>query len=121
MSAKCSMLLAIGLAVSGLPSESCRAGEALASAGGKVTLDGQPLAKGKIVFHFGDGQFIGTYVKDGMYKLARLPVGTHKVTIEALLNGKNVLPARYASENTSALRVEVRKGKNTFDLDLTTR
>jgi hypothetical protein len=97
-------------------------GDTLNSAQGKITLNGQPLPKGKITFHLADGQFIGARVNDdGSYKIDRIPVGMHKVTVEAIINGKNLLPARYASEEQSQLRVEVKKGKNTFDISLATR
>ena len=96
--------------------------EMLSSAIGKITLNGQPLSQWKIIFHVGDGQFVGGRVnEDGTYKVDRLPAGTHKVTVEAVVNGKNLLPAKYASEERSLLRVELKKGKNTCDISLASR
>ena len=80
---------------------------------GSVNVSGKPLAAGKIIFHLADGQFVGAKVKDGSYTIDRVPVGARKITVE----GKGV-PAKYASEDTSALTLEVKKGNAMFDLDL---
>jgi hypothetical protein len=60
-----------------------------------------------------DDPFVGAKVKDGKYTVNRVPVGRYKVTFE----GEGV-PSKYASEDTSGLRVEVREGANTFDFRL---
>jgi hypothetical protein len=117
------------LTVTALPGAGQRplAGEELASAKGTVTLNGQPLPFGKVIFHLADGQFVGSKLKeDGSFKIDRIPLGTHKVTVEATkkaATGKamNVLPAKYAQEERSVLRIEVKKGRNQFDFDLTSR
>jgi hypothetical protein len=94
----------------------------LASVQGTVTLDGKPLAVGRIIFHLAGGQFVGSRLKeDGKYKVDRVPLGRHKVTVEASVKGRSLLPARYASEDTSALRVEVKKGGSTIDFALLSR
>ena len=50
-----------------LPGQPAAADDELASVKGRGTLDGQPLAAGKIVFHLSDGQFAGAKIKkDGM-------------------------------------------------------
>jgi hypothetical protein len=105
------------------PYQRALAGEELASVKGRVTLDGRPLPFGKVIFHLADGQFVGSKLKeDGSFKIDRVPLGTHTITVEAMKAGKgrklNVLPERYASEEKSQLRVEVRKGQNQFDLNL---
>jgi hypothetical protein len=88
--------------------------EMLSSAQGKITLDGQPLPGGRIIFHLDGDQFVGAKIKaDGTYKVDRVPVGRHKVTVEF----KGV-PARYASEEQSALQVEITKGSSTLDFAL---
>lgn len=83
---------------------------------GKVTLDGKPLANGKIIFHQSDGQFIGTKIKDGKYQMKKVPTGTYTVTLEMRREtpgGKEqVLPAKYSAEDQAVLRVEVTKGIN---------
>src|SRR5262245_2623249 len=81
---------------------------------GTVTLDGQPVAGGKITFYLTGDEFVGAKLRDGRYKLTRLPAGTWRVGIE----GEGV-PAKYASEETTALIVQVRGGvSNTFNIDL---
>jgi hypothetical protein len=108
------------------PNQRALAGEELASVKGNVSLDGRPLAFGKVIFHLADGQFVGSKIKeDGSFKVDRVPLGTHTITVEAMKTEKgrklNVIPERYASEEKSQLRVEVRKGKNQFDLHLNSR
>jgi hypothetical protein len=80
---------------------------------GTITVNGKPLAAGKVIFHLDDGEFVGAKVKDGAYKIGRVPEGTRKITIE----GKGV-PAKYASEDTSGLTSEVMVGDQTFDISL---
>jgi hypothetical protein len=41
--------------------------------------------------------------------------------VELLREGRSVLPPRYASEDTSLLRVEVKKGANAHDFVLKSR
>jgi hypothetical protein len=89
---------------------SARADDVRAS--GNVALNGKPLAEGKVTFHLDNGQFVGSKVKDGKYLVDRLPVGTHKVTVE----GQGV-HAKYGSEATTPLQVKiVEKGEFHFDL-----
>jgi hypothetical protein len=102
----------------------CGAGEELASVQGTVSLNGKPLPSGKIIFHLGDGQFVGAKIKeDGTFKVDRLPPGTHAVTIESTQKTpkgdvKNLLPPKYSSEEHSGLRLEVKKGMNTCQVDI---
>jgi hypothetical protein len=87
------------------------------AADGKVTgtifVDGKPLAAGKVIFHLGNGQFVGSRVKDGKYTIDRVPTGTRKITVE----GDGVL-AKYTSEDTSGITVEVLDGTNYADIKL---
>src|SRR5262245_47879298 len=105
-------LIALALAVSFRGAAKAGQEEAVAVKG-TVTVNGQPLASGRIFFHFDDDQFVGTKVKDGAYTLRRVAPGRYKVSIE----GKG-LPAAYAAEDTTPLLVEVGNGKATVDLDL---
>jgi hypothetical protein len=83
------------------------------SISGTITLQGRPLDGGKIVFYLDDDEFVGGKVKGGAYKLTRVPAGAWRVSIDAM-----GVPAKYASEKTTGLRVEVRAGTNTLDFDL---
>ena len=84
---------------------------------GQIVLDGNPLPGGRIIFHQDDGQFIGAKIdKFGKFKVDRVLVGKHKVTVES----KGV-PAKYASEEVSALRVEVKIGENVFNFSLASK
>jgi hypothetical protein len=79
---------------------------------GTVTLQGKPLAEGKVTFYLANDQFVGSKIKDGKYLIDRVPAGTCKVTI----TGKGV-PGKYGTEEASSLTVEVKKGGE-FDFDL---
>ena len=81
---------------------------------GLVTHRGKPVEAAAIYFHIGGGEFVGAKIKaDGKYAVSRVPEGTWTVTVE----GKGV-PAKYATEAASALKVEVKGGKLAFDLVL---
>jgi hypothetical protein len=121
---RCSAATALLVLAALLNADRCAAGEGLATVKGKVSLDGQPLTSGKIVFHLPDGQFAGAKLQaDGTFQVDRLPPGALKVSFEATRgNGKgqvvNLLPARYSSEERSEIKIEVRKGANTHDFEL---
>jgi len=84
------------------------ADEQLATVGGKVIYNGQPLTDSIITFHLGDDQFVGGKIKDGKFRVDRVPFGTVKVTIES----KTVqLPAKFASPESSGLTVEIKQSK----------
>src|SRR5262245_36987975 len=98
------------------------ADEELAEVSGRVTLNGKPLAEARVIVHLGDGQFVGGKSDDeGKFKIARVPAGTHKVTVEMLPASKVRLPDRYTLEEQTGLRLEVKKGANEIDLDLRSR
>jgi hypothetical protein len=79
--------------------------EALVPVKGIVTLKGQPLAAGRIVFHFGKVEYEGAVIKDGVYASNNIRPGRHPVTVE----GTGVA-ARYTSKSTTPLVVEVKPG-----------
>lgn len=80
---------------------------------GKITFDGQPLAKGKMVFHPDQGETVEIEVKDGAFSAAKMPLGKMKVTFE--FDG---VPNKYESAATTPLRVMIQKGKNQVAFDL---
>jgi hypothetical protein len=81
---------------------------------GKVTLNGKPLAKAKVIFHLKDGNAISAETKeDGSYTAKDVPTGTLPVSIQ----GEGV-PKKYADRKTTPLQLEVKKGKSTADFEL---
>ena len=94
---------------------------------GVVTLNGQPLAAGRIVLHPVNlkGQRASGVIRDGRYRLTTangsdgvLP-GTYKVTIEPDADAPGIkVPAHYANPETTALICEIRASANTLDFDL---
>jgi hypothetical protein len=89
------------------------ADEVVASAAGSITINGQPLPLGKITFYLDDDQFVGSKIKNGSYKVTRVPVGEWRVAFE----GEGV-PAKFNSEERSPFRVVVKEGSSIFDFDL---
>lgn len=104
--------LAVGLMLA-LSPVVAHAAEATLS--GMITLDGRPLAKGRILFHLKNGQFVGSRIKDGKFTIDSIPSGARIVTIES----KHV-PEKYANEETSGLKVAINGGENQFAFDLKT-
>jgi hypothetical protein len=80
---------------------------------GKITLNGKPLAAGKVTFYLDNGQFVGSKVKDGEYTVDRVPAGMRRVTVE----GQGI-PPTFTSEETSPLQMKVKEGPNTFAIEL---
>jgi hypothetical protein len=80
---------------------------------GTVTLNGMPLPSGQVLFHQENGQIVGSRIKDGMYTVDRVPVGSHKITIEA-----EGLPPKFSRVETTPLVAEIKKDTTTANLDL---
>jgi hypothetical protein len=95
------------------PGSCAIADDEIASVKGAVTLDGKPIPTGRIIFFTGNDQFVGAKIKDGMFKMDRVPVGIHKVAVES-----NGVPTRYSSEDATELRIEVIKGSMSLDFHL---
>jgi len=116
-------------------------GDSRASVTGKVTLDGQPIENGVIIFVPEDktkGQSAGASIERGSYEVqgANLPpAGIYTVTITALIKtGKKVpagsplppgtmvdetvegIPAKY--NKNSSLHQELKSGRNVCDFAL---
>ncbi len=90
------------------------ADEEAAAVKGTVTYNGKALEVGRIFFHVGNDQFVGCKIKDGQYSVDRLPVGDWVITVET-----KGIPRRYEGEKTTPLKVAVKKGSQTLDIDLT--
>ncbi|MGH7194492.1 MAG: hypothetical protein ACREJM_13315, partial [Candidatus Saccharimonadales bacterium] len=74
---------------------------------------GQPLAKGKVVFHSDQGEAVEVEVKDGAFSTAKVPLGEMKVTFEFA-----GVPKKYESAQTTPLRVNIGQGKNQLAFEL---
>jgi hypothetical protein len=110
------------------------------SVSGKVTLDGAPLQSGTVTFHPVNGgpSAVGTISADGKYELAigndrSVPPGDYVVTVvatETLSSAqaadpkkaptapKRLTPDKYASKDSTDLKVAVKGGGNDVPLEL---
>ena len=84
------------------------ADDELATVGGKVIYNGKPLTDAVITFHLKDEQFVGAKIKNGMFLVERVPFGVVQVTIDSQ---KVRIPAKFASPETSGLKVEIKRRK----------
>jgi len=118
----------------------CGSSETCTVTGTAKLKDGTPLARGRIILTGGpagangrieeDGSFtIGTYdvddgAKPGTYKVLVVGATTPETrTYEQTMQGigeepKSLIHPRYAAVETSDLRVEVKPGTNTLNLEL---
>jgi hypothetical protein len=89
------------------------ADEGTATVKGKVTMNGKPVANGRIFIHCEKDQFVGAKIKDGNYSVDRVPVGNHRITVEA-----DGIAEKYSDEEKTSLKMHVRLGDNIVDLSL---
>jgi hypothetical protein len=104
---------------------------------GKVTFKGEPFTQGTVILA-GDKSGTGSapLQQDGTFyvtdRIGGLRVGTYKIAFEAetkevtdkpntppRLEAVFVLPKKYYSTETSGLSVEIKKGANTLEFDVT--
>ena len=106
---------AIGLFFVFATGPSAPADEMSSTAVGQVTVNGKPLASGRIFFYFDDDQFVGSKIKDGAYKVGRVPHGVWGITFD----GEGV-PARCTATTRGlcTITVNVERSENIFDFDL---
>lgn len=99
---------------------------------GKVTLAGKALDAGRIIFAHVDGPAaVANIQKDGSYSV-EATVGQTDVSIDhrgppveppggragMALPGKSLVPDKYADAKTSGLKLDVKAGKNPFDITM---
>lgn len=112
-----SFLLLLFIAIAAIQVRVLSAGDANVPPGTTVTvtatLDGKPLANGRISFHLPKNQFAGGKIESGKCQLDCVPAGIHRVTIES-----KGLPKRYSSPEQAGLVVEVNPGDNNFAFEL---
>jgi hypothetical protein len=133
-------LLPVCLAVA----SGCDRGDASRGAvSGRVTLDGQPIAQGSILFTPLDGTqgaAVGGEIKDGLYRLAGAAgpaIGKNRVEVHAVRKTGKLIPKGLGGtgkmieqqvEGVSArfnidskLQVEITPGENTADFEVTSK
>jgi hemoglobin len=82
---------------------------------GKVTLDGKPLARGKLALTDNSGKaHSADLAADGTFALWGVPAGSYRVTVS---DGREV-PAAYGDPKTTPITTNVTKGANELDLEL---
>jgi hypothetical protein len=102
---------------------------------GTVTIDGEPLAEGRIGFYPKEGRPAYGEIVDGRYTLTTLEpgdgalIGRHRVTVQAdkpadpndaFSDRIPLIPEKYFNPDSSGLTAEVTAdGDNTFNFDLT--
>lgn len=87
---------------------------------GTVTLMGKPLASGTLTFVTLDQskpRVLAAAIKDGKYAV-ELPPGKYAVAVSSEKDGKELLPRKYNTTDTSGLRIDVKPGANNFDIKL---
>jgi hypothetical protein len=118
----------------------CQRGEPLGKIHGKVTFQGNPVTEGLVLFSNAQK---GVYMtaalnKDGIYVVTSaagpgIPLGNYQVTVVPPVDepklGPNFepppvkqfpnIPTKYRDAKTSHLSLEVNKGDNVFDIDMT--
>ena len=103
---------------------------------GRVTVNGAPLPAGVISFHSeaGNREVHNAPIRQGEYSLEGAPTGQARVTVTAqgagtsgdanrggAFQGGNPgwVPPRYADPAQSGLNLIIRRGKQTYEVDLT--
>jgi hypothetical protein len=102
---------------------------------GTVQYNGQPLPGGKVTIIHPDGRIgEGDIKEDGTYSIPKAPGGDVKVTVQTIPPiagipgiskplypaGKYVpIPLKYRKTETSELKLEVKRGSQKFDIELT--
>jgi len=99
---------------------------------GKVTLDGKPVAGGRVIFAHVQGPGAAADIKpDGTYTTTAA-VGKTEVSIDyrapgeaapkgrpgMVMLGKSLVPEKYENPKTSGLSLEIKSGKNEHNIDM---
>ena len=106
-------ILSASLAAFIVCSHLASADDGVATVIGRVTLNGKPLAEGKIRLHGEGAKPVEMLISDGKYSADKAPLGEMTVTIE----GKGV-PTKFSARETTELRVSIRAGANEINFEL---
>jgi hypothetical protein len=104
---------------------------------GKVTIDGAPLPGGLVAIHDAEGQIRTTKVNpDGTYSVSNVAPGKAVATVQTMevfydmftdpakapknspFGQYRPIPQKYAARETSGLSLEVKTGKQEYDIPL---
>ena len=124
-------------------------GPGLATVEGKVTMDGQPVIAGRVIFNSEDGKtaIIAKIAPDGSYRALDVPCDTMKITVTPLekieriraqrgTKGKNSgvseaqaealeatarIPEKYSNAGTSGLTFTVKSGTNLHNIEISSK
>ena len=123
-----------------LPALAAGCGQSWGTVEGKMTLSGKPVKRALVTFLPEAGNAYPVTVVDGKYESSDIPVGPAKVTVmtaqlpptvEEAKGGDLIAPVRkkqepipeipdkYQDAGTSGLTLDIKRGKNTFDINLT--
>ena len=104
----------------------------MATVSGKVTLNGEPLDGGRVIFAHVEGPAAAADIQSGGTYTVEVAVGQTEVSIdhraepeqvpgarEGMMMGKSLVPEQYADANTSGLSLDVKSGKNEFNIEMT--
>ncbi|MDB5309142.1 MAG: hypothetical protein JWO38_3344 [Gemmataceae bacterium] len=104
---------------------------------GTVRLGGKPLPGGRVTFHAQDkstSPVSAPINADGTYRLDRCPTGPVRVTVQVATEPTDrtkvgagpakgprppIIPRRYTDADESELTLAVKRGSQTYDIDLT--
>lgn len=87
-----------------------------ASIAGRITLDGEPISYGKLVFRDSD-RYVANIPIDNQGKYdSKIKPGTYTVKVI----GNDRIPAKFAEIETSGLKVQLKPGVNEIDFNLAT-
>jgi len=124
-------------------------GSGLATVEGKVTVDGQPVRAGRVVFRSADGKstVIAKIASDGSYRALDIPRDAMKVTVAGLnkwerirlqrgVKGKRSsgsaalaeaiesspkVPEKYQDPDASGLTFTAKSGTNTYNIEISSQ
>jgi len=103
---------------------------------GTVTYQGKPLQSGTVQFNGPDNKGDSAVIQsDGTYTAGKVPLGANKVTVTTNAGGTGLkppaplpgmppvpeavaIPGKYGNSETSGLSLDVKAGRQTFDIPL---
>lgn len=104
---------------------------------GSVTVDGDNLTGGRVIFDHVEGPMTSAPIDGNGHYNAKVAVGKNKIAVDyheegpstdsgkvsgvrgaEIVQGKSLVPEKYAASKTSGLEYSVQKGSNVYDVNL---